>query len=85
MRQSFPQLIYTLSDVRVDTEISPDDLLGNIEVLGLKTIFMRRYRIEPLAVVAWINNTLFGCRPQQFAFMAQKLSMNDQKTYHDQD
>jgi len=85
MRQSFPQLNYSLSDVHVDTGISPDDLLDNLEVLGRKTIFVRRYRVEPLAVVAWINNTLFGCRPQQFAFMAQKLSMNDQKTYHDQD
>jgi len=73
-RRKFPRLNYALTDVHLEAGIAPDDLLKGLSRAGLQSVMVRRYRAEPLTVVAWVNNKLAASRPQHFAFMAQKPS-----------
>lgn len=67
-----PMLNYTLSDVHVEEGISPEGMLDMLRAFSMEPMFIRRYRAEPLAIVAWLNNEWFRSRPQLFTLMARK-------------
>jgi hypothetical protein len=61
-----------LSDVHVEEGISPEDMLDMLRAFSMEPMFIRRYRAEPLAIVAWLNNGWFRSRPRLFTLMARK-------------
>ena len=72
-RKGFPQLDYSRTDIHVEVGISPDALLMQLTSrYPLQLVLMRRYRAEPLAILAWLNNVLLSGRPAHFTLVCKK-------------
>jgi len=69
--KKFPQLDYGTSDIHVDEGISPETLLTQLNVYGLELVLLRKYRAEPSAVLAWVNNVLLPGHPMNFTLLCR--------------
>ncbi len=67
-----PPIDYGLSDVHAVEGISPEAVLAVAAGVGMRTVFVRRYRPERCGVAAFLNDVVFNAPPTQFSLIAQR-------------